>query len=105
MYIVSTVTKARPSVRKSAASQRVNLRVAPQLKQLLIDAAEMQRIPLSDFMLKAARTAAEVTMADQTRFVLTSAKWREFNAALDEPPRDIPALRRLFTGKSVFQKQ
>ncbi|MGZ8940373.1 MAG: type II toxin-antitoxin system TacA family antitoxin [Limisphaerales bacterium] len=81
----------------------MNLRVTPQLKRLLVKAAEMQDLQLTDFMLNAARTAAEVAIADRTQFVLPPGKWRAFNAALDEPPREIPTLRELFSEKSLFQ--
>ena len=98
---MSTLLKQRVS--KTAASQRVNLRVHPKLKRLLLEAAETQHLPLTDFMLNAARTAAEVTMADRTVFALEAGKWRELYEALDKEPCEIPALRSLFRGKSVFQ--
>ena len=41
--------------------------------------------------------------ADRTRFVLPPDKWTEFNAALDAPPREIPALNKLFTKNPVFE--
>jgi uncharacterized protein (DUF1778 family) len=35
-------------------------------------------------------------LADRTRFVLSSAQWRKFTAALDRGPREIPELVELF---------
>lgn len=39
---------------------------------------------------------------DRSRFVLPPDRWQTFCDALDAPPRDIPALRRLLTEASVF---
>jgi uncharacterized protein (DUF1778 family) len=44
-----------------------------------------------------------MALAERTRFVLTPAKWQEFNTALDAPAREIPALRKLFNEPSVFK--
>jgi uncharacterized protein (DUF1778 family) len=66
-------------------------------------AAQVQDAKLTDFMLNASRVAAEIALADRTRFILTTAKWREFNAALDAPPRSIPALKKLLHERSVFK--
>ena len=40
--------------------------------------------------------------ADRTAFALAPDDWQAFCAALDAPPRDIPALRRLLTEPGVF---
>lgn len=46
--------------------------------------------------------AAAPDSADQIQFVLSEDCWRAFCNALDAPPRDIPALRKLLTQASVF---
>ena len=40
--------------------------------------------------------------ADQAHFALPPDRWQAFCEALDAPPRDIPALRKLLTEGSVF---
>jgi predicted DNA-binding antitoxin AbrB/MazE fold protein len=40
--------------------------------------------------------------ADQTEFTLSPEGWQRFCEALDAPPRDIPALRKLLTEATVF---
>jgi uncharacterized protein (DUF1778 family) len=77
----------------------------PQLKRTLMRAAKLQRVNLSEFVIRSSQAAAEMALADRTRFVLSPAKWEEFNAALDASPRDIPALRRLFGERSVFDRE
>lgn len=95
---VSTATKAR-----SNASGRINLRVQPQTKAKLLQAARLQKVKLTEFMIEAAEAAAELALAERTRFVLSPDKWQQFNAELDRPPRELPALRRLLRGPSIFE--
>jgi predicted DNA-binding antitoxin AbrB/MazE fold protein len=40
--------------------------------------------------------------ADQAHFALPPDRWQAFCEALDAPPRDIPALRKLLTEGSLF---
>lgn len=40
--------------------------------------------------------------ADQAHFALSPDRWQAFCEALDAPPRDIPALRKLLTEGSLF---
>ena len=40
--------------------------------------------------------------ADQVQFVLPEDRWQAFCAALDAPPKEIPALRKLLTEPSLF---
>jgi predicted DNA-binding antitoxin AbrB/MazE fold protein len=40
--------------------------------------------------------------ADAAHFLLSTERWEEFCDALDAPPRDSPALRKLLTEPSVF---
>jgi predicted DNA-binding antitoxin AbrB/MazE fold protein len=39
---------------------------------------------------------------DQAHFALSPERWQAFCDALDAPPRDIPALRKLLTEASLF---
>jgi uncharacterized protein (DUF1778 family) len=41
-------------------------------------------------------------LADQVHFVLPPERWEAFCQALDAPPRESPALKRLLTRESVF---
>ncbi len=102
-YAVSTITKVR-SKGRPPVSTRINLRVRPQIKAMLAQAARLQQVKLTEFMLKASQAAAETALAERTRFALSAEKWREFNAALDSPPREIAALRKLFGERSVFER-
>lgn len=43
--------------------------------------------------------------ADHAHFVLPPDRWQAFCEALDAPPRDIPALRKLLTEGSLFDER
>jgi uncharacterized protein (DUF1778 family) len=76
-------------------NQRVNLRVAARDDELFRTAAAANE-SLSEFLVESGRERAERLLADRTRFVLSPARWREFTAALDRAPREVPELVELF---------
>jgi uncharacterized protein (DUF1778 family) len=86
------------------ATTRINLRVAPTTKTLLQSAAKLRKNSLTNFVLNSATAAAENAVADQTRFVLPPDKWKSFNEALDAPPKDMPALKSLFSQPLIFKE-
>ncbi len=47
-------------------------------------------------------TEIDASSADQAHFALPPDRWQAFCEALDAPPRDIPALRKLLTEGSFF---
>ena len=83
---------------------RVALRLAAVDKLHLSRAAKLQGRTLSDFVLVAAREAADLALNEQTRFALSPQALRKFAAALDAPAREIPALRKLFAAPSVLER-
>jgi uncharacterized protein (DUF1778 family) len=97
---VSTNIQKKPTSRPRVAA-RINLRVDARVKTMLVRAAKMHQVKLTEFMIKASQAAAENALSERTRFVLPPEKWREFNAALDAPAREIPALRKLLNESSV----
>ena len=46
--------------------------------------------------------ASAADKADELHFVLPPDRWQAFCDALDSPPKDIPALRKLLTEASFF---
>ena len=97
-------TIAHPRVKAKTASTRLNLRVAPTVKDLLRTAAKLRKSSLTGFIIRSSQDAAEAVLAEQTRFVLPEKQWLAFNAALDQPAKEIPALRRLLAEPSVFDR-
>jgi uncharacterized protein (DUF1778 family) len=88
----------------SSKAERMAIRIAAADKARLVRAAAMQRRSVSEFVLAASREAAEHVLGEQTRFRLSPAQYREFAAALDAPAREIPALKRLFSRRSVLER-
>lgn len=76
----------------------------PLQKDVIARAAEITQTTMTSFMVQQAFMAAQQILADQTHFYLSPAKWDEFCAALDAPPKNLPALSRLLTQPSVFDE-
>jgi uncharacterized protein (DUF1778 family) len=83
-------------------TQRWNMRVAEDVDAVVRLAAEQTDQPLTDFVVQAARTVAEDTLADRRVFRLDQPAWEEFIETLDRPARPIPELARLLSSPSVF---
>ena len=84
---------------------KVQLRMRPLQKDVIARAAEIKQTTMTSFMVEQAFNAAQQILADQTHFYLSPEKWDEFCAALDAPPSDKPALRKLLTEPSVFDER
>lgn len=89
---------------RSSKAERLALRIASADKTIIERAAALQRRSVSEFVLASSREAAEHLLGERTRFRLPPARQRAFLAALDAPPREIPALKRLFSRASVLER-
>jgi uncharacterized protein (DUF1778 family) len=85
-------------------TERIALRASARERELLYQASRATDTTLSEFVLDAARTAAENVLADRTRFQLPEGQWAEFVALLDRPTLDKPRLRDLLTEPSVLDR-
>jgi uncharacterized protein (DUF1778 family) len=74
-------TKLTPSVTRA-----VNLRVREDVRDLIDHAARLGGKTRSDFMIDAARQAAEDTLMDQTYVRVDAETYAEFLTVLDRPP-------------------
>jgi uncharacterized protein (DUF1778 family) len=83
---------------------RLNIRVSEHEKDVITRAAGALDTTVSSFVLRRAYAEAQAVLADQNQFRLPEEKWREFCEALDAPPKDIPALRKLLTEPGVFDE-
>jgi uncharacterized protein (DUF1778 family) len=77
----STKTSTTPHVTRA-----VNLRVRDDLRGLIDQAARMQGKSRSDFMIDAARRAAEDALLDQTLVRVDARTYAQFVALLDQSP-------------------
>jgi uncharacterized protein (DUF1778 family) len=89
-------------VQPTSRSERIDIRITPEAKRLLQDAAEARHKTLSEFVLDTAISAAEQTLADKRLFQLSAEQWTEFMEKLDAPPSRHPRLEKLLQEPSVF---
>jgi uncharacterized protein (DUF1778 family) len=74
--------------------QSLNLRIKPEERGLIDRAAKTLGKNRTDFMLDAARRAAEDALLDRTIFTVSPKAYAEFLARLDAPPQSNERLRR-----------
>jgi uncharacterized protein (DUF1778 family) len=91
---------------KPAKARRdtLNLRIKPQLRALIDRAAELTGKNRTDFVLNAARHAAEDALLDRTVFAVSPKAYAEFLARLDRPPQPNPRLRRSLRTAAPWEK-
>ena len=84
------------TLRKSRAAKRdsLNLRIKPAERSLIDQAAAVLGKNRTDFILDAARHAAEEALLDRVVFSVTPEAYAEFLARLDAPPQPNERLRR-----------
>lgn len=85
-------------------SEKLDLRVTPEMKRTLQSAASAANRSVSDFVLESAMARAEETLPDRQYFGLNLEQWTAFQAALDAPPRPVPRLAKLLNEPSVFER-
>jgi uncharacterized protein (DUF1778 family) len=84
----------RVSEREEVKRTTLNLRIKPELLALIDRAADLLGKNRTDFVLDAARHAAEDALLDRTVFVVSPKAYAEFLARLDAPPQPNKRLRK-----------
>ena len=87
----------------SATPAILSVRVSPAERSMLESAAVLARTTLSDFIRRKAIEAAEAEMLDRSLMTIPAADWARFEAWVDTPAMDVPALRTLSAHKPVWQ--
>ncbi len=82
---------------KENRENRFSIRATAKQKDLIARAALRSNKTISEFVLENAVEAAEALEADNANFAVSREKYERFLAALDEKPKSIPALRKLFS--------
>ena len=77
----------------SPKRQTLNIRIRPEDRELIDRAARARGKNRTDFILDAARGAAESALLDQTVFIVGPDAFDAFLARLDAPPRPNDRLR------------
>ena len=86
----------------SNRSEKLAIRLTPQAKQILQQAARERHTSISQFVLESALSTASEVLAERSRLGLNAEQWEAFMAALDAPPRRHPRLERLLNKPSLL---
>jgi uncharacterized protein (DUF1778 family) len=81
----------------------VSVRVSSTERDLLEAAAEQARTSLSDFVRRKALEAAEMEVLEHRVVTIPAEDWERFEAWVNSPAKDVPALRRLASSRPVWQ--
>jgi uncharacterized protein (DUF1778 family) len=84
--------------------ETLNIRIKPELRSLIDRAAELSGRNRTDFVLDAARRAAEEALVDRTVVAVDPKAYAEFLTRLDAPPRPNPRLRRSLQTPAPWEK-
>ena len=84
-------------------AEQLNIRASAAQKAKLAEAARLQNMNVSQFVLNKSLDAAEEVIADQRLIRVSKEEFAWVMAKLEEAPRDIPELRELFSTPSVFE--
>jgi uncharacterized protein (DUF1778 family) len=94
----------RVSPRSGAKRETLNIRIQPKVRSLIDRAAALIGKNRTDFVLDAARHAAEDTLLDHTIFVVGPKAYADFLARLDAPPQPNERLRRSLRTPAPWEK-
>ena len=83
----------------------LNLRIKPEERDLIDMAAQLKGKNRTDFILEAARNAAEETLLERTIFWTTPEKHEKFIELLDAPPAPNQRLRKTMQTIAPWDKQ
>jgi uncharacterized protein (DUF1778 family) len=86
------------------SSPVLSVRVSQSERDLLEIAAEQARTNLSDFIRRKAIEAAEMDVLDHRLVTIPAEDWEKFEAWVEAPAKDVPALRQLAAGRPAWQE-
>jgi uncharacterized protein (DUF1778 family) len=84
--------------------ETLNLRIKPEERNLIDRAAKLRGKNRTDFVLEAARAAAEDALLDQTIIRATPKAYAAFLERLDAPPQPNERLRKTMRSKLPWDK-
>jgi uncharacterized protein (DUF1778 family) len=83
-------------------TERLDIRITPEARRLLQQAAKERHTTISQFVLESALHSASTVLAERSRLSLNAEQWKAFMEALDAPPRRHPRLERLLNEPSIL---
>ena len=101
--MVSLYFTKRLDMQTIQKAEQLNIRASAEQKAKLAEAARIQNMNVSQFVLRKSLDAAEEVIAHQRLIIVSKEEHDWLLAKLEEPPKEIPALRELFSRPSVFE--
>ena len=102
--IVTIIRVAEQRTTERPRKSLVNVRVSADDRDLITRAAVALGKNRSEFMLDAARQAAQDALLDRTLFRLDSDRFEAFTALLDAPPTPNDKLKRLLSTPAPWER-
>ena len=90
---------------RTVTRDSLNLRIKPELRGLIDRAAQLAGKNRTDFVLDAARRAAEDALLDRTVFSVSPKAYAEFLKRLDAPPQPNERLRRTMRTRAPWDRE
>ena len=84
---------------------RLELRIEPERRRLLDEAASETGMSTSAFVLSHATSAAQQVLADRSTFVLPAERWDSFVKLLDREARPMLGLAAFLASPSVLDQE
>lgn len=85
-----------PATTPATKRDTLNLRIKPEVRGLIDRAAKARGKNRTDFILDAARAAAEEALLDRSLMVVSEDAYAEFVDRLDQAPAPNPRLKKTF---------
>jgi uncharacterized protein (DUF1778 family) len=87
-----------------AKRETLNIRIKPEVRDLIDRAARSRGKNRTDFILESARAAAEDTLLDQVLMAVSPQAFEQFQARLDMPPNPNERLRKTILTPSPWER-
>jgi len=97
-----TADKKQPT--ESSEAVKIQLRAPKVVRDKIDEAAALQHISRTEFMLKAASSAAEDALLDRRLFALDSDQFQSFETALAAPLPETTNLETLLAKKPAWER-
>ena len=93
------------TTRHAATRETLNIRIKPEERNLIDRAAKVRGKNRTDFVLDAARAAAEEALLEQTIITASPQAYAAFLARLDQPPQPNERLRKTLQTSAPWEKE
>lgn len=90
--------------RKPRPRETLNLRIKPEVRELIDRAARITGKNRTEFVVSAAQQSAEEALMDRKLFSVDEKTYRAFVARLDAPPAPNERLRRTLTATPPWKR-